>query len=87
MLINISGQKFEVTPAIKEYAEEKIQKLNKHFKNITQVHLVLSVEKGIHHKIKAELHLAGGTIEASADTNDMYASIDAIKDKLDIQIC
>jgi putative sigma-54 modulation protein len=86
MLVNISGHHIELTPALKSYAEAKMHKLEKHFKNITNVHVVLSLENKSLHKAEAEVHSAGAVITAAAESKDMYASIEALSDKLDKQI-
>jgi putative sigma-54 modulation protein len=64
---------------------DKLERIERHFDNVTQVHVVLSVEK-LRQKVEARLHLAGNDIFADAVGEDMYASIDALIDKLDRQI-
>ncbi len=86
MQINISGQHVEVTPALKQYVTEKLEKLEHHFNHITQIHVILSVEKKIRQKAEAQVNLAGGQICAEATNDDMYASIDKMIDKLDRQV-
>ena len=86
MLVNISGHHIELTPALKSHTETKMHKLEKHFKHITNVHVVLSLANKGMHKAEAEVHSAGAVLTASAESKDMYASIDALSDKLDKQI-
>jgi putative sigma-54 modulation protein len=84
MQINLTGQHLEITPAIKEYFNDKIQRINRHVSGITQVHAVLSVDK--HQQIaEAKINVPGGQLFAKAIADDMYAAIDALMDKLDKQ--
>lgn len=85
MQINITGKNFKVTPAIKSYAEEKIEPLQKRYTQITNLHLVLNIE---HNDNIAEgtLHFHGNEIHATATSNDMYQAIDGLVEKLSGQI-
>lgn len=88
-VFNISGQHVEVTPALESYTREKLSKIEKIFPHTTTIHVILSIEKKKkQQKAEAELHLAGdkNPIYAEATTNDMYASIDALEDKLLTQV-
>jgi len=85
MQLSISGHHVDVTDALKNYTEEKLAKLERHFDNITNVHVVLSVEK-VKQRAEATMHVSGAELFADADSDDMYAAIDALTDKLDRQI-
>ena len=86
MQLNISGHHVEVTPALKEYVTEKIYRLQRHFNHITQVNITLSVENKIDQKAEANVNLSGGKIFADHSSDNMYASIDKLIDKLDRQV-
>lgn len=86
MQLNITGHHVEVTPALKTYIEEKFEKIHRHFSNITNVHVILTVDKKFQQKAEACLNLAKGEIVAESQTSDMYASIDELIDKLDRQV-
>ena len=86
MQINISGHHVEVTPALKLYVTEKLDKLAHHFSNITQIHVTLSVENKIRQKAEALVNSSGLQIFAEATTEDMYAAIDEMLGKLDRQV-
>ena len=86
MQINISGRHVEVTPPLKEYATNKVSRLEHHFHHISQIHVILSVENKLDQKAEAIVNLAGQQIFAEAVTHDMYAAIDEMIDKLDRQI-
>ncbi|MAT83953.1 MAG: ribosomal subunit interface protein [Gammaproteobacteria bacterium] len=85
MQLSISGHHVDVTDALKSYVEDKLSKLERHFDQITNVHVVLSVEK-VKQRAEATIHVSGAELFADADSDDMYAAIDALTDKLDRQI-
>jgi putative sigma-54 modulation protein len=85
MQINISGQHIELTPALKEYAEEKIKRLEHHFDQIAHSDITLTVEKLVQ-KAECTIHVSGNDLHASAEDENMYAAIDSMSDKLDRQL-
>ena len=85
MQINLSGHHVEVTSSLREYVNTKFAKLERHFDNINNVYVVLTVEK-LNQTAEATLHLNGGEVFASSQHDDMYAAIDALIDKLDRQV-
>ncbi len=85
MQINLSGHHIEVSPALRDYVTSKLQRLERHIDNVTNAHVVLSIEK-LQQKAEATLHISGASVFADAVHEDMYAAIDALADKLDRQI-
>ena len=85
MQVNISGHHVEVTPAMQDYVELKLKKLEGHFDKITNVEVIMKVDK-LQQKIEATLQIPGGEVQAKAQHEDMYASIDLLTDKLDRQL-
>lgn len=85
MQIILSGHHVEITDALRQYVNSKMERLERHFDNVTDLHVVLSVEK-LRHKAEATLHLSGNNLHADAIDEDMYAAIDALADKLDRQL-
>ena len=85
MQVNISGQHLEVTDTLRNYINEKLERLARHFDKITNVQVIMQVEK-LQQKIEATLHVAGGEVVANAEHEDMYAAIDLLTDKLDRQL-
>lgn len=85
MNLKLTGNHVEVTPALRDYVNTKFSKIKRHFDNVIDISVILSVEK---HKQKAEanLHIRGKDIFVEADGTDMYASIDSLVDKLDRQV-
>jgi putative sigma-54 modulation protein len=85
MQLNISGHHVELTEALKEYVSEKFQRLERHFDQISNTNVTLQVEK-LRQIAEATVNISGGELHAKAETEDMYAAIDALVDKLDRQI-
>jgi len=85
MQLNVTGHHVDVTPALRDYVATKLQRLERHFDHVSDVHCVLTVEK-LAHKAEATIHLSGGTIHADSTENDMYAAIDGLIDKLNRQV-
>ncbi|WP_396587395.1 ribosome hibernation-promoting factor, HPF/YfiA family [Bermanella sp. R86510] len=85
MQINISGHHVDITDALRDYVHSKVEKLERHFDNITNVQVTLTVEKLIQ-KAEATVHAAGAELHANADNENMYAAIDGLTDKLDRQL-
>jgi len=86
MQLSITGHHIDVTPSLRDYVSSKMDKLERHFDHVTNMHVVLSVEK-LEQKAEATLHVGnGGNLFADAVHADMYAAIDALTDKLDRQI-
>ena len=85
MNLNLSGHHLEITPAIREHVVNKIEKIKRHFDNLIDVNVVLSVEK-LKQKAEANVHLSGKTIFVECDDTNLYAAIDNLIEKLDRQI-
>ena len=85
MQLNVTGRRLEVTEALESYARTKLGRLERHFDHVTNVHVVLSVERE-RRRAEATVHVTGRELFADAVEEDMYAAIDALVDKLDRQI-
>lgn len=85
MQLNISGHHLEITNAIKQHASEKLEKIKHHFDHVINVNMILEVEKDAQ-IAEATVHLSGTDLFAKVSTDDMYASIDKMVNKLDAQI-
>jgi putative sigma-54 modulation protein len=75
----------DITPALRSFVLEKFERLQRHFDHITNIHVILTVEKG-RQKAEATIHVNRGNLFAEAEQEDMYAAIDMLIDKLDRQI-
>ncbi|MFQ3199869.1 MAG: putative sigma-54 modulation protein [Zhongshania sp.] len=85
MQITVSGHHVEVTPALRDYINNKLTKLQRHFDNITNTDVTLTIEKLVQ-KAEATVHVAGADLFATCESEDMYAAIDSLTDKLDRQL-
>ncbi len=85
MQISLTGHHVEITDALRSYVDSKFERLERHFDKVTNVHVILTVEK-LRQKAEATLHLNGNDIFADAIEEDMYAAIDGLVDKLDRQV-
>ena len=84
MQVNLSGHHVDITDSLRNYVNEKIARLDRHFDQALDIHVVLTVEK-LRHKAEATLHVSGGSLHADDVQEDMYAAIDGLIDKLDRQ--
>ena len=82
MQIETYGHDIDVTPALREYVDSKLQRLARHLERPFDVRVQLSLDKP-NHKAEANLTLAGKALHADASAIDMYAAIDLLADKLD----
>ena len=85
MNLSISGHHLEVTPALRDYVVAKLERVRRHFDQVIDVNVFLSVDK-LQHKAEVSLHVRGKDLFAEATEDDLYAAIDALFDKLDRQV-
>ena len=85
MNLNIIGRHFEITPALRQYIENKFIKINNHFNHVIEAKFILSVKK-YDHTIDVTIHLPHLDINAKSVDDDMYKSIDLVINKLDRQV-
>ena len=85
MNLQITGHHIEVTPALHDYVTGKLDRVIRHFDNVTSVHVILSVAK-LKQKAEVTLHVKGKDIHADSEEADLYAAIDTLADKLDRQV-
>lgn len=85
--VTVKGkQHFQVTPGLREHAQQRLQRLEKYFQNIREAVVVESVEgggRGNEHRVEVTLQGDGLTLRGEERTNDMYASLDRVVDKLE----
>lgn len=84
MTIEFTGRKIEITPALKAFSEQKLNKLSRVLEGIIEAHVILTVEK---HRQSAEIivHSAHATLTGSETTEDLYKSIGLVLAKLEKQ--
>ena len=90
MNLTISGHHLEVTPAIRQYVETKLERVKRHFDHVIDISVILTVdnltEKEKRHKAEINMHMSGKTVYVESAAQDMYAAIDFLIDKLDRQV-
>jgi putative sigma-54 modulation protein len=90
MNLTISGHHLELTPAIREYVQNKLERIKRHFDHVIDVAVILTVdnlpEKEKRQKAEINLHLRGKDLHVESIAHDLYAAIDSLVDKLDRQV-
>jgi putative sigma-54 modulation protein len=85
MNVQVSGHQIEVTQAIRDYVLSKLERIQRHFDQVIDINVILSVQK-LKQKAEISVHMRGKDIHVESDDEDMYAAIDLMMDKLDRQI-
>lgn len=90
MEVTIRGRNFEVTPRLQEYVELKVARLDRYLGTIDQVRVDLAIENTRSHAdsqvAQFTVHSKRAILRAEERTDDMFASIDAVMDKIHRQI-
>lgn len=90
MHVTVTGRNLELTPALKEYLMDKLQRSQKHFDHALNVTALLSVSKNpsVAQSQTAEITIKvnGAVIRGEESTENMYASIDLVADKIERQL-
>lgn len=85
MNIIVTGRHLEITPALKNYVEKKVKRINRYLSNISEAIVTISVQK-YRHKVEVLLKVNGVLIQAEGVTSEVYSSIDEVSEKLGRQI-
>jgi len=90
MNLTISGHHLELTPAIRDHVQAKLERIRRHFDHVIDVAVILAVEKlpekGKRQRAEINLRLRGNVIHVESIAEDLYAAIDTLIDKLDRQV-
>ncbi len=90
MQVTVTGRNVELTPALKGYLTEKLQRSQKHFDHALSATALLSVAKNpsVAQSQTAEviIKVNGSVIRGEESTENMYASIDLVADKIERQL-
>ncbi len=84
MKVIFTGRHVEVSDALKGFAQERLDKMTPYLDDIIDIHLTLSVEKH-RHSAEVSVKTRRSDFLASAETDDMYASLTQALDKLETQ--
>ncbi len=85
MEIHLTTRHFKVTPAIRAYVRQKVEKAQKYFDHIVWAEVVAFIEKRTH-KCEIVLHAARQTFRSLASAGDLYSAVDLASDKIDAQL-
>jgi putative sigma-54 modulation protein len=85
MQITTTFRHMESSEALKNYVEEKLERVQKYIDEPVVAQVFLTIEK-IRHIAEITITAKGITIKASEETNDMYAAVDAVLDKIERQL-
>ena len=90
MNLTISGHHLEVTPALREYVTSKLERVTRHFDQMVDVKVLLSVEnqkeKDKRQHAECTIRVKGNDLFAESAHEDLYAAVDDLMDKLDRQV-
>jgi len=90
MNLTISGHHLEVTPALRTYVTDKLDRISRHFDQVVDIKVLLTVdkikEKDQRQKAECNIHVKGKDIFAESCHADLYAAVDELADKLDRQV-
>lgn len=85
MQVKLTGHHVDITESLREHVMAKTARLERHFDQILDAQVTLTVEKQ-RHRAEATLTVSGGQIHAEAMEEQMYAAVDVLIDKLDRQL-
>lgn len=90
MNLTISGHHLEVTPALRHYVTAKLDRITRHFDQLVDVKVLLTVEnqkeKDRRQRAECTIHVKGNDMFAESSHEDLYAAVDELVDKLDRQV-
>ncbi|MDD5286460.1 MAG: ribosome-associated translation inhibitor RaiA [Desulfuromonadaceae bacterium] len=86
MQVTTTFRHMEQSDALKSYAEEKLERIAKYIDEPINGQVYFTVEKKIRHIVEIVITAKGVSTKASEATNDMYAAIDAVVDKIERQL-
>ncbi|MBI4665657.1 MAG: ribosome-associated translation inhibitor RaiA [Nitrospinae bacterium] len=84
MQITITGHNIEITPALREYTEEKVNRVRRYLNTTINAHVILKVEK-LSQIAEVTIHANGVDLHGEDRNENMYAAIDSVMDKIDRQ--
>jgi putative sigma-54 modulation protein len=91
MNLTISGHHLDITPPLREYVLSKLERITRHFDQVVDINVLLTVqnltEKELRQKAEVTLHVKGKDIFIEHASEDMYAAVDELMDRLDRQVC
>ena len=85
-----SSDLLEVTPALRGYVTQKLDRIMRHFDQVVDVRVLLTIEnqkeKEGRQRAECNIHVKGNDLFAESSSEDLYAAVDELVDKLDRQV-
>lgn len=85
MQIVVRGKNMEVTPALRDYAEKKVGKIERFFNIPLTAQVTMQVQRD-RHIVEVQVPLNGMLLRGEEASGDMYSSLDLVVEKLEKQI-
>lgn len=85
MQLNITFRNLDASDSLKTYAREKVERVNKYLDRAGEAHVVLSLERHLHHA-DITVHSGRFVLRGREKSSDMYASLDSAMDKIEKQL-
>lgn len=91
MTINIRAHDMELTQAIRDYAEEKMQSLEKFLDSIRHIDIEVGRASGHHHKgdvyeCRVNVQIGGEVVQVERESEDLYKAIDKVRDHMRVEL-
>ncbi|MEJ6762878.1 MAG: ribosome-associated translation inhibitor RaiA [Comamonadaceae bacterium] len=90
MNLTISGHHLDVTPALRAYVTSKLDRITRHFDQVVDVKVLLTVdkmkEKDLRQRAECNIHVKGKDLFGESAHADLYAALDDLADKMDRQV-
>jgi putative sigma-54 modulation protein len=85
MQISVTFRQIEPSEALKNYVTDRLNKFTRYLDGPVEAHVVLGLEK-FRHLADVTIDNNGRIIKGKEENNDMYAAIDLVMDKIDLQL-
>ncbi len=90
MNLTISGHHLEVTPALRTYVTSKLDRITRHFDQLVDVKVLLTVEKQKEkekrQRAECNVRVKGSDLFAESSHADLYAAVDELVDKINRKV-
>ena len=81
---NFTGHRMDITPALRTFTQEKFDKLERHFEQISVINVVFDAEKLLK-IVEATIVVTKDQLHARSESDDMYTAITQAAEKLERQ--
>ncbi len=85
MNVTTTARHYDLAPALRDYAEDKVSGMKKYFDQVMHAHIIFSLEK-YRHKVEITVHANKHDFVSTEESDDMYVSVDRACDKLEKQL-